>query len=93
MAGSTYMTYLPKPTFMTDKLSKSYARYIDKAGGDQALADKMAMRDAQIMLENEHTADTIYKQMMPRGFHRSRQWWKLFTGETKSPKNIDSDSD
>ncbi len=90
-SGHTYMTYLPRPSFMNDKLSRSYMRYIERANGDQKLAEDMAMRDAQVMRDNEHDSNTIYTQMMARGFHRPRKWWQIFCGEIKPPKGDEQD--
>lgn len=79
--GTTYMAYLPKPGFMNDKLSRSFKDYREQANGDHSLADKLAMRDAQFLKDNGHDAGTIHRQMLTRGFLRSRTFWKEFTGE------------
>lgn len=87
--GTTYMVYLPKPAFMNDTLSRTYKDYRERAHGDQALANKLAMHDAKLLKDSGHDAGTIHRQMLTRGFLKSRTFWKEFTGEIQKKGDRD----
>ncbi|MDD3840108.1 MAG: hypothetical protein PHP06_05985 [Clostridia bacterium] len=87
--GGSNLTYLPMPGFYTEKLSKPFSKYIDKAGGSQADADKLAMADANQMLADGQSAATIWQETYIRGFRKSKEFWRIFTGEDKSRRGDD----
>lgn len=69
-AGGSYLTYMPMPQFYSEKLSKPFSKYIDKAGGDKKKADEIAMYDAQQMQDDGIKAAVIEVELRIRGFRR-----------------------
>jgi hypothetical protein len=87
--GTTYMVYLPKPAFMNDTLSRTYKDYRELAQGTGMSAKDLAMRDAQLLKDTGYDSGAIHRQMLTRGFLKSRAYWKEFTGETQRKGDTD----
>lgn len=105
IGGSEFMMYLPQPDFMNEKLSKPYARFIDKVmtpeiaarlaaikddfkreEAEMKLIEPIAMKYAEIM-KRDQTARTIKKELDPRGYRKSLDFWRIYTGEAKPKKD------
>lgn len=87
--SGAYLCYLPMPQFYSEKLSKPFRKYIDKAGGNQENAERIALTDAQIMLDDGLTSDIIELEMRIRGYRQSKKFWRTFCGEDKGKKGDD----
>lgn len=89
MSGTNFMLYLPKPPFMTDKLSRTYRKISEILGTNEKLQiEEFAMKKAKFMRDNGYPAMTIYQELGIRGYWKTLEYWMQYTGEIQLRRDI-----